>query len=255
MEFKARGTGMKRTATLLAALALFAGQAGAQSSDWNYTATLYGWFAGLETSVETDEGTIGADLSSKDVLENLDASVMAAFEARRGPWGFVVDGLYSKLSASKITPFGTAYSEAIVETKLTQITGLALYRFHTSPTVQFDAGAGLRWFNVDTGVTLTPGSLGISRFSSVGDSWVDPVLAARVIVPINDTWTATALVDFGGTGADDKTWQALASVQYHFNDRWSAAFGYRSMNLQHDIGGRPNEITLSGPFIAAGFRF
>lgn len=255
MEFEARGTDMKRTATLLAALVLFAGQASAQSSDWNYSATLYGWFAGLDTSVDTAQGTVNADLSSKDVLENLDASLMAAFEARRGPWGFVLDGVYSKLSASQVAPFGSSYSEAVVETKLTQVTGLALYRFHASPTVQFDAGAGLRWFNVDMGVTLRPGSLGVTRSSSVGDSWVDPVIAARVIVPINDDWTATALVDFGGTGSDDKTWQALASVRYQFNDKWSAAFGYRSMNLQHDIGGRPNEITLSGPFIAAGFRF
>lgn len=246
---------MKRTATLLAASALFAGQASAQSSEWSYSATLYGWFAGLDTSVETDLGTINADLSSKDVLENLDATLMAAFEARRGQWGFVLDGLYSELSASQSTPFGSSYSEAIVNTKLSQITGLALYRFHSTPVVQVDAGAGLRWFNVDMGVTLTPGTLGTTRSSSVGESWVDPVLAARVILPINDTWTATALVDFGGTGADDKTWQALASVQYRFNDKWSAAFGYRTMNLQHDIGGRPNEITLSGPFIAAGFRF
>ncbi|MDU9002283.1 porin family protein [Sedimentitalea todarodis] len=246
---------MKRTATFFAALALLAGQASAQSSDWNYTATLYGWFAGLDTSVDTPRGTINAELSSKDVLEDLDASLMAAFEARRGPWGFVVDGVYSKLSAGKATPFGQSFSEAVVETKLSQVTGLALYRFHSSPTLKFDAGAGFRWFDVDMGVTLTPGSLGVTRTSSIGDSWVDPLLAARVILPINDVWTATALVDFGGTGSDDKTWQALASVQYQFNDNWSAAFGYRTMNLQHDIGGRPNEITLSGPFIAAGFRF
>ena len=246
---------MKRIATLIAASALFAGQASAQSSEWNYTATLYGWFAGLDTSVETDLGTLNAELSSKDVLENVDATLMAAFEARRGPWGFVIDGVYSDLSVSKNNPFGDDYSEAVVETKLSQVTGLALYRFHSSPNLKFDAGAGLRWFDVDMGITLTPGALGMSRSSSVGESWVDPVLAARVIVPINDTWTATALVDYGGTGSDDKTWQALASVKYQFNDKWSAAFGYRSMNLQHDIGGRANEITLSGPFVAAGFRF
>lgn len=246
---------MNRFAALLAASALWAGPASAQSSEWDYTATLYGWFAGLDAQIETNQGTINADLSSKDVLEDLDAALMGAFEARRGPWSLVLDGVYTKLSASEDTPLGALYSQAVVETKLSQVTGLALYRFHTSPTVQLDAGAGLRWFNVDQNVSLTPGRLGTGRSFSTGESWVDPVLAARIILPINDTWTATALVDFGGTGSDDKTWQALASVQYQFNEKWSAGFGYRTMNLQHDIGGRPNDITLSGPFIAAGFRF
>ncbi|WP_424984915.1 hypothetical protein [Microbulbifer sp. S227A] len=246
---------MKRTASPIAALMLLAAPAGAENPDWNYSATLYGWFAGLETTVETDQGTIDADLSSKDVLESLDGSLMAAFEARRGRWGFVLDGVYSKLSATQGAPLGGAYAQAVVETRLSQVTGLALYRFHSTPRVQLDAGAGLRWFDVDMGVSLSSGSQGLSGAYSVGDSWVDPVLAARITVPFSDTWTATALIDFGGTGSDDKTWQALASIRYQFNDQWSAAFGYRSMNLQHDIGGRPNEITLSGPFIAAGFRF
>ncbi|MEY8829858.1 hypothetical protein AB9K34_15840 [Sedimentitalea sp. XS_ASV28] len=246
---------MLRTASIIGALLLLTGAVRAETPDWSYSATLYGWFAGLDTSVETELGTLNSERSSKDVLEKLDGSLMAAFEARRGRWGFVLDGVYSKLSATRDAPFGGAFSQAVVDTRLTQVTGLALYRFHSTPGVQLDAGAGLRWFDVEMGTTFSPGSLGVSRTNSIGDSWVDPVLAARVTVPFNDAWSATALVDFGGMGSDDETWQALASVRYQFNDRWSAAFGYRSMNLQHDIGGRPNEITLSGPFIAAGFRF
>lgn len=245
---------MRKTTAACALVALLAGPAAAQDSDWEFGATIYGWVPSLGASVDTAFGTIESDASGNSVLSNLDMAFMGVFEARNGPWSVIGDLLYSDLSASQPTPFGGLFSEAVVETKIAAFSGYLTYRVYETSGVTIDVGGGFRAFGVDLGVTLNPGILA-GQSSTSSDSWVNPLLAGRIIVPFNDKWFGTAFVDFGGTGSDDKTWQALASVGYKFDDRWSMQLGYRQMDLTHDLGGNPATISMSGPIIGATFKF
>ncbi len=226
----------------------------AQQSDWSWRASVYGWVPSLDTTIETSFGTVDAGLSQSDVLSSLDMAAMFALEARKGRWSLIADVFHSDLSGSQSTPFGALFSEAKVNTKLSFIGIGAAYRAYDTDAVAVDVGAGLRAYKMDIGLTLAAGSLP-TQSSTSGKTWVDPIVMARVIVPFNDRWSALAYVDFGGTGSDDKTWQALASVTYQFNDRWSARFGYRALDLENVIGGRATTLNLSGPFIAASYDF
>ena len=72
----------------------------------------------------------------------------------------------------------------------------------------------------------------------------------------NERWSANAVVDYGGfDGAKDTTWQALASVNYAFNDRWSLRGGWRYLDIQKEMGGLDVETELNGPIIGVGIRF
>ncbi len=99
---------------LPALLILAAGPVEAQSTDWSYRATLYGWFSGLSTSIDTPRGSVSTELSFSDVVEDLDMAAFAAFEARNGNWGFIADLAYTDLSSSKDTPTGTLFSSGEV---------------------------------------------------------------------------------------------------------------------------------------------
>lgn len=245
---------MKTLAIGAVAAAAIGSSATAQSSDWEFQATLYGWLPGMDVTSDTDFGRVTPSLSSSDVLDNLDFAFMGVFEARTGPWSLIADLVYSDLSASQPTPLGIAFSQAVVTTKLTMLSGYALYRIQDDSDIKIDLGGGLRAFGLDFGLSLTPGALqGVSK--DVSESWVNPLIAGRIIVPFDDNWFATAFADFGGTASDDQTWQALVSLGYQFNDNWSMQFGYRWLDLQHPVGDNDTEIELGGPFIGASYRF
>ena len=108
---------------------------------------------------------------------------------------------------------------------------------------------------MDLDTTLNSADTRPGLSSSASESWVDPLIAARFIVPMSEKWFATAFLDLGGTGSNDNTWQAFASVGYRFNERWSTQLGYRYLDIEKEIGGEDASIELYGPLIGVTARF
>lgn len=221
---------------LIGICVLGAAPAAAQSTDWTFAGSLYAWLPGMSASTQTRFGTLDSDVSGSDALSDLDMAFMGTFEAQRGKWGVIGDLLYVDLSASQDTPFGRLFSDAETKVKTMALSDYVTYRVYEDPKVAVDLGGGFRAFGVDLDISLNPGTRqGVS--SSASENWVDPLIAGRVIVPFNEKWFATAFADLGGTGSDDMTWQAFASVGYRFNERWSTQLGYRYMDIEKPIGG------------------
>lgn len=227
----------------------------AQEANWSYSANIYAWVPGLDASVDTPLGELNSRSTGSNVLDNLDMAFMGTFEARRNKWSVLVDGVYAKLSTSKDTPFGLAYSEADIKTELSAISAYALYRSYESDKLTADIGFGFRAFDVSLDIGLKPGTLGAARSFGASESWAVPVVAGRFIAPFGEKWFGTAYFDYGQISGDETTWQGVATVGYSFNERWSLLAGYRHMELEKDIGGLDSDITLSGPVIGVNVRF
>lgn len=245
---------IKKHAATCTLLTLIAAPAAAQDTGWTYGATLYAWLPSLGASVETNLGTIESNSSGSDVLDSLQMAFMGTFEAQNGPWSVVGDLLYTKLGTTKSTPFGALYSDAEIETKVTALSSYLTYRVLETPSVAIDLGGGFRAFSVDLDLTLNSGTAA-KRSESESETWVDPLLAGRMIFDFNEQWFGTAFADFGGTSSDETTWQGLATVGYKFNENWSMQGGYRYMEINHEIGGLPTTITMSGPILGGTYRF
>lgn len=239
--------------TLIALAVAVASPASAQDQNWDYKATLYGWLPGMTTSVETSFGTIESSSSGSDALSDLDFAFMGTFAAQNDRWGFVGDLLYVSLSDSKDTPFAL-FGEGTVGVEATALSGYALYRLTTDPALNFDMGVGFRAFDMDVDVTLSPGVLP-GEAQSIGATWVDPLIAARMEVPLDDRWFLNGFADFGGTGGGDQTWQVYGAVGYAFSEAWSMQGGYRYMDISKEIEGRDVSVDLSGPLIAFTYQF
>lgn len=93
--------------------------------------------------------------------------------------------------------------------------------------VAVDIGGGFRLFGMDIDTALNSASNAVQdRGTSESKSWVDPLVAARVIAPLGEKWFATAYADVGGfITQSSSTWQGVATVGYRFDERWSAQFG------------------------------
>jgi opacity protein-like surface antigen len=241
----------KKSAVLLLALAT---PASAQDASWSYKATLYGWFPGFDSSVQTEYGDLNGSLSSSDVLSDLDMAFMGSFGAQNGPWGLTADLIYSDLSDSVPTPFGALFSEGTVSMRMTALSGYATYRVTETEDVQLDLGVGFRAFDMQLDATLT-GAAAPTETRGGSETWIDPLIAARFVAPINDQWFVKGFADFGGTGSDDQTWQAYAGVGYKIDENWSAEAGWRYMSIKNTARDLPFDVDLNGAVFGVTYSF
>jgi hypothetical protein len=173
----------------------------------------------------------------------------------RGRFGLIADFVYADLTERNDTPFGVLFSRARVESEITLATGYAAYRLHEDARVAVDALAGFRAASVDLEVTLTPNLLDGTGFDASGD-WIDPLAGARARIAFADRWFATALGDIGGVGGgSDLTWQAVGTVGYRFDDRWSVEAGWRQLYIENRIEGRDVSFNLGGPLLGFTLNF
>lgn len=240
---------------LAAFLVMTAGHASAQDSGWSYTITPYLWLPDSTIGIETPRGSVTGELSIGDALKELDFAFMGAFEASNGKWSFVTDLVYFNLSATERTPFGGLFSEASVGSKITAFSALAAYRVHEAGNVSIDIGAGLRAWSLKSEVGLSGGLLPAERFSS-SDQWVDPIIALRGRVDFDEKWFATFYLDAGGFGVgSDQSYQAITSIGYNVNDRWSVLGGWRYIDFERDDNGNQLDFKQSGLILGASYRF
>jgi hypothetical protein len=241
-------------APISAAIAVLAANAAfAQDSGWSSAATLNLWLPDTTASIGTEFGSVDTEASIGDVLENLDMVFMGSFVTRRDRLVLLADLLYLDLSAERDTPFAV-FGGAEANVQATVASGYALYRVTSDPAVALDIGAGLRAFDIDVDLRLTPG-IAAGRTQSLGGNWADPVLAARLTAPLDEDWSILGFADWGGSGGGDQSWQILGAVQYDFNERWSTEIGYRFMAIDKELDGQDVSLDLGGPIVAFGLRF
>lgn len=251
-------TGYRRRlgALVLAATAVAPMTAAAQA--WEYSASLYLWASGIDTSVETPLGTVETELSFGDILDDLDFAFFGTFTATNGPWVVIGDLNYSSLTSNLETPFGVIFSDVEVDTELTIAAAFGGYAFVDRPDVRIEAGGGLRFYdmNVDTrfiGNTGFP-----DRSFGNSESWVDLILGVNLRAPISERWFARGYADVGGFGLGDSSelsWQIYAGGGYSFNERWAVEFGYRHLSIEKDLDNGTLNYDQSGPILGVTARF
>jgi hypothetical protein len=241
--------------TITALAVLIAGPAAAQDPGWTFQGSLYAWVPSLSATIVTPFGDLETESNGSGALSALDMAFMGTLEARKGKWGFIGDLLYVDLSSDTDAPFGLRFEGSTLETKTTAFSGYALYRTYETDRAIVDAGAGFRAFDVGLDLGLQSADSRPSYGASESETWVVPIVAVRMILPLSESWFATAFADGGMTSSDTSTWQVFGSVGYRFNERWSTQFGWRYMDIEKDIGGLDTSLGLSGPLIGVSARF
>ncbi len=240
------------TAAILS-LAVSALPVAAQSSDWNYEATIYLFMPETKTSLDSPNGNIDATLSFSDALSKLDLAFMGALAASNGRWSLLTDYNYTKLSIDNDLS-GPAFSGVETSLKTQFLSGYVGYRVYEDPTLKLDLAGGFRWFNTETEFTLSPGALP-GTTSTVDASWTDPVIGLRARYAISDRWSGTAFLDYGGFRSGSETWQILLTADYAINDRWMIRGGYRHISFDHEVNGNDFDFSQSGLLIGATYAF
>jgi hypothetical protein len=106
---------------------------------------------------------------------------------------------------------------------------------------------------VDFGLDLGIGSFVAARDRSAQGTVWDGVMGVKGHYNLNPKWYVPYYLD-AGTGESELTWQASAGVAYRFN--WGdVSLQYRHIAWEFGSGSKLNDMSVSGPLLAARFVF
>lgn len=222
-----------------------------------FSFTGYGWASALHGRASTLPPLPAAkvDLSFGDILKDLNGGVMGVAEMRIGNWGFIVDAMLTQVTSDGTLP-GPYFSNVKLRSQTLTLQASVLYRLYSDTTFDVDLGAGLRFWNLDNRLKIGPGALNLAIVHSEAGSWLDPVVAARLITRLGGPWSLTLIGDVGGFDAGSRlTWQALGTVNYRWSENWMLHAGYRALHVDYRSGRFLYDTTMHGPILAATYRF
>lgn len=204
-----------------------------KKSPITFELTPYLWLGNLEGTVGTGMNSADIDYGFDEVLDDLDFGAMVSLEAREGPWGFLFDAMYLRLSDDADTGNPT-YDEAEVSVDELVLGGALAYRVADDGAVRADMLAGVRYWEIDTEVELESD---VSPDLEVDDSeyWLDPVVGGRLGFDLGSNFFVVAYGDVGGFDVgSDLTWQVIGTIGYRFSEAFSASVGYRYLDVDYE---------------------
>ena len=243
-------------------------------SEWEFGASINGWFPDIsgETAFDTGPGSGDFTIDIGTILDNLKMTFQGSFTARKGRWGLFSDVVYMNLSSSESSfregtigdteipvdisasvrlgmeswIWTTAATYRLVDTDDAHVELLAGFRY-------FDLEQSFRWdFGGDIGQLPLPGNEGSST-SSVTNWDAIAGLRGRSTFGQDNKWFIPYHVDVGA-GDSDLTWQAFAGIGRAFS-RAEIAAGWRYMEYRPESGGLTDSVDFNGPLVGLGFRF
>jgi hypothetical protein len=172
--------GMSRTATLVCAGVLALGRTGpvaaqepapaAPPARWEFVVAPYFLAPYMDGTLGIGSLSATVDASPGDIFDKLQFGFMLYAEARKGPWGAFVDGLYMELEQGAQNAGATASANQ----------GALQISAVRRVTPALDVLAGTRVNALDGGIAFpTPGSS-----ASLTKTWVDPLVGLRVRAPV-----------------------------------------------------------------------
>jgi opacity protein-like surface antigen len=232
---------------------------------WSFEFTPYLWGAAMSGSVGVGPlEDVAVDMSFSDILDNLDAGLMGALEARNGRWGLLFDAIYMKLEDSATAsrtgagPIGaTASASAQLKVAQTVFAAAVAYRAIEGRS-PLDVIGGVRYAKIEADARIDASFYAQSGTVAVGaeKDWVDPYVGVRAQHALAERWTLVGYADVGGFGVGSEfTWQAAAGVNYEFSKAIVGKLGYRYLYVDYDKDGFRYDMENSGVYLGAGFRF
>src|SRR5690606_15373913 len=223
---------------------------------WTFELTPYIWGSAMKGDVQSGSlPKTAVDMSFSDILDVLDFAAMGTFEARKERWGFLLDGIYVKVSDDATArrtgpgPIGaTLTADADVKLRQTILSAAATYRL-VEGSSSVDLLGGMRYSKIDAKANIQ-GSL-FARTRSVqrsGDKdWVDPYVGFRFQHAMTDRCMLNGYGDLGGCGVGaDRGGQAALGVSYAVTKEVSAKLGYRYLSFDYDKSNFVYDMKLRG---------
>lgn len=259
--------------SLLCAFLLAAPAAAEEEPAWRFELTPYLWLISVDADSTVGSYTANVDTSFRDIWDNFDVLAGAArFEAWRGKWGFIFDGIYIKVSQDatvQTQDYGDV--EAKPDVRLNFIELAAAYEAYSTdlsakgkgPRLSLQPYVGVRYSYLKEELNLQPAGGGDSQNVGGSTDWWDPLVGGRVVLSFNEAWQLGLRGDIGGFGIGDAaelTWQVALGANWRFVDWAALRFGYQWYYTDYSNGESGTNAlafdgSLHGPWLGLTFYF
>jgi len=209
--------------------------------------SMYLWGAGMSGNMGNAAGSAPLDISFEDLMDNLEAGLMANYRFKKDEWAFNFDYIYLNVSPSAdAPPVDVDLKQSIVE---------------LSGGYEINKGlellAGIRYIDISMQSTLkiTPTPPTVNG----DDDWVEPIVGLDYRKAISSKWSFYGRADVGGFGVgSDFSYQLAGYFGYMASDSWNLYAGYRHLDFDYKSDNAKKffyDITISGPLIGFGYYF
>jgi len=232
---------MKKIFTIyvLAILVLVGASSYAQEQDsgWNLSVTPYAWLTEMKGDTGSGDLSSSVDQSLSDVLDKLQVSGMLNMDVNNGTFGVMGDVVYARLRDSQDTDIGkvTGHVEQWI------ITVAPYMRVFEKNGIKVDLGVGGRFMDTDIDIEIEEHEESESR------NWVDPLVLAKLYLPVSEHFYVNLTGDIGGFGVEsDLIWELVGVAGYSITKRIDLQFGYRYMYVDFEDDTFKYDMTTKG---------
>ena len=243
------------------------------AAEWTFAVTPYLWLPNINGTLKYDPPPASTsrpevDTGPNDYLQNLQAALMVAGEARNGNWALLADLIYLDFgkqgSAVKSVSGPGGLAQGTVDTgSETSLKGMVLQlaasrTLSRSERASFEVLGGLRYFGLETSLDwrLAGAASGFSQSGNLSQKkeLTDAIVGVRGQVRLGDgQWFLPYYLDVG-TGSSSLTWQGVVGVGYSF--KWGEALlNYRHLYYDQGSDKLLQSLEFSGPALGVRFRF
>ena len=224
------------------------------ANEWQHSIAPYLWIPGIKGQVGVNGIVSDVDVSQNDILSSLDFGGFLAFSGQKGKWGYYADIEYLKLSTETdiISPI---IKEIDMSMEQLRIEAVISYQAYETEKTSLQLYGGLQYTYLNIALDITDNAGGKTSPSG-SESWVDPIIGAKLLHDFNDKWFLSLVGEVGGFGvSSDLTWQAMAGIGYNINECWSIIGGYRHLYIDYENDGFVYDTDTSGPILGGVYKF
>lgn len=232
--------------------------AGNPNDPWHLGAVLYIWFPGMHGTSGVGGRDVDFHASPGDILSHFRFGLMGTLTAEHGRWVLFSDLMWVRLQADKqaVLPLpGQPVLSAQVKSWQLIVNPEFGYRFLDGEKIKMDALIfGVRYWHLGSSLQFSPSLAG--RTFSATQNWVDPVMGARIIVPLSPRTQITILGDAGGWGAGAQLdYQIIGAIKFRLNPKFSLDVGWRYLYVDYISGSFLYKTAMSGALAGVTYNF
>lgn len=233
---------------------------------WSFRVMPYLWSLQADGDLTVRGVTTDLDVSMGTFLNlfvnQINWAALGQIEATNGKVGLLFNGVYADLQPAKQIPrlaFSSDLRLAVLDCDVTyELEGLSCRLGEGS---RFEVLAGVRYYSLSAGITVT-GPRGNTASDSGTEDWLDPIVGARMRVPLRPCLTGTLRGDVGGFGIGEASrfsWNIEANLEYRLSQSCSLFAGYRWLDVDYTSGSGNRrfalDANLNGPVLGFAFDF
>jgi len=229
------------------------------SDKWEFTIAPYGWLAGQKGSVATLPDLPATDIDVDfydDILGNINGALFLTGEARKGRWGVMADIAYTDIEDENATPYQVLWQKITSQSKSWMISAAGQYRLVETSQASMDAFGGVRYWSVDSRLSLSGGPAPDQKISNTED-WFDPLVGLKGMSFLGGSkFFISGGLAVGGFGmGSDFMWDAWANIGYQWTKTFGTTLGYRYLDVDYEKDDFLYDITQQGLVLGLVWQF